>query len=121
VWWWWLGCGSGPTVAETPLRTVPLCEPWSGWELPVGQGAVVQCDERHLTVQLPPLSAAKIAPDWRLAVRTQGWEEDVDSSAPGLVNVRYLQGAELLNLSLVDEPAHTLLILVVLDRAPAKG
>jgi hypothetical protein len=115
-----LGCGSGPTVADTPLRVLPLCEPWTGWELPVSQGAVVQCDERHLTVQLPPSTADEAAAAWRMAVRSQGWEEDLDSSAPGLVTVRYLQGPQLLDLSLIDEPEHTLLILVVLDRPPAK-
>lgn len=120
-----LGCGSGPTVATTPLRTVPLCEPWADWALPLAPAsgeasAVVQCDERHLVVHFPPALSSTLAPQWQLAVLEAGFEEDIDSSAPGLVNVRYLQEGQLLNLSLIDEAERTLVILTLVARPPTE-
>ena len=107
-----LGCAQGPTVAGTPERVAPLCAPWTERQLPsLAGGAVVFCDARRLTVEFPTGRADALGPTWRLAVRTGGWAEDVDSSAPGLVNVRYLQGSRRLDLSLIDATDHTLVIL----------
>ena len=57
--------------------------------------------------------ADALAPSWRLAVRAAGWAEDVDSSAAGLVNVRYLQEGRALAFSIVDGAAHTSVVLTV--------
>jgi hypothetical protein len=110
-------CSRGPSVEATPEQVVPLCSPWSGWDLPEAP-TVVHCDPRHLTIHLPPSSADAAAPAWRLAVRAAGWLEDVDSSAPGLVNVRYTsdEGGSL-DLSLIDDTEYTLLVLTRVDRA----
>ena len=81
-----------------------------------------------LSVAYPPGQADTLAPSWRLAVRMDGWIEDVDSSAPGLVNVRYFrpddagQGAagrvdgpeppgSRLDLSILDTTERTLAVL----------
>jgi hypothetical protein len=124
----WLGCGEGPTVSGTPERVAPLCSPWSERGLPMGDGRVVHCDARRLSVEYPPGQADTLAPSWRLAVRMDGWIEDVDSSAPGLVNVRYVRQGEVvqgaagqgaapeppgsrLDLSLIDTTERTLAVL----------
>lgn len=72
---------------------------------------VVACDPRHLAVHLPAGASTDRAPDWRLAIRTDGWVEDVDTSAPGLVNVRYRDGDRILDLSLIDDRARTVVVL----------
>jgi hypothetical protein len=109
-----LGCSEGPTVAGVPERVAALCAPWSEQNLPVDGGTVVYCDPRRLTVEFPPGRADTLGPTWRLAVRTAGWAEDLDSSAPGLVNVRYVQENRRLDLSVVDADDHTLTILTEL-------
>lgn len=111
----WLGCAQGPTVAGTPERVASLCAPWSEQGLPMEGGVVVSCDPRRLTVEFPSGGADRLGPDWRLAVRLAGWEEDVDSSAPGLVNVRYRQDEARLDLSVVDASDHTLAIVTRID------
>lgn len=108
------GCGPSPLVAEIPPRTLPICLPWGEQALPHDGGEVVQCDERHLTVRFPPSSAGARASDWRLAIRSEGWEEEVDSSAEGLINVRYLRASERLDLSIIDDTSQTLVILTQL-------
>lgn len=107
----WFACAEGPTVAGTPERIVALCPPWTERNLPIDGGTVAYCDPRRLTVEFPPGQADTLGPGWRLAVRTAGWAEDVDSSAPGMVNVRYLQGENRLDLSIIDGTEHTLAIL----------
>ena len=107
----WLGCAEGPTAAQTQERVAPLCEPWSTQSLPLEGGTVAHCDLRRLNVRFPPGRADDLAPGWRLAVRMAGWAEDVDSSAPGLVNVRYGLGDAKLDLSIIDATDHTLVIL----------
>lgn len=77
---------------------------------------VVACDPRHLAVHLPAGASAERAPSWRLAIRTAGWVEDVDTSAPGLVNVRYRDGDQRLNLSLIDDRARTVVVLTAVAR-----
>jgi hypothetical protein len=115
-------CSEGPTVATTPLRTTALCAPFTEWELPVGQGVVVTCDPRRLEVHYPTGSADPIGPLYRLAVRTAGWVEDSDSTAGGLVNVRYVQGGEVLDLSAIDGVDHTSVILTRVEpRAAPDG
>lgn len=114
--WWALGCGDGPTVAGTPVREVPVCAPWA--PLPVGDGRVVHCDAERLTVRYAGARSAALAPSWRLAVRSEGWSEDVDNSAPGLVDVRYRQEDRALGLTLIDHQDATLVaVAVVAGRA----
>lgn len=104
-------CSEGPTVATTPPRTEILCAPFSDWELPLQDGAVVYCDPRRLVLRYPSGRADELGPQYRLAVRTQGWVQDIDSTAPGLVNVRYLREEEALDLSAIDGVDHTSVIL----------
>ncbi|MEQ1502851.1 MAG: hypothetical protein ABMB14_11505 [Myxococcota bacterium] len=111
MWWWIIGCAQGPRVADTPRRVAPICAPWDAVGLPLDGAAIVHCDERRLTVELPAGSADAAGPGWRLAVRIAGWEEDVDTTAPGLVNVRYRQGERILDLSLIDAADHTVAVV----------
>lgn len=109
-----VACAEGPTVADTPVRPLAPCEPWSGWNLPPeGSGAIVACDPRHLVVHEPPGAAATRGPLWRLAIRSAGWEEDVDSSDVGLVNVRYGQDGLHLDLSAIDDARRTVVVLTL--------
>jgi hypothetical protein len=112
-------CSEGPTVANTPPRTASLCAPFLGWELPVQGATVVYCDERRLELHYPTGRADQVGPLYRLAVRTGGWVEDLDSTAQGLVNVRYTQDGEVLDLSAIDGVEHTSVILTRLRPAPA--
>lgn len=112
-----LACGGGPTVAATPPREVPLCAPWE--PLPVGDGRVVHCDPERLTVRYAGSRSAELAPDWRLAVRSAGWSEDVDNSAEGLVDVRYREGERALGLTVIEHQDTTVVaIAVVAGAAP---
>ena len=104
-------CSEGPTVATTPPRTATLCPPFDEWELPVQDGVVMYCDPRRLQLHYPPGRADRLGPLFRLAVRAEGWVEEMDSTAPGLVNVRYTQEAEVLDLSAIDGIDHTSVIL----------
>lgn len=107
-------------MANVPPRTATLCEPFLGWELPVRGATVVYCDERRMELHFPTGRADELGPEFRLAVRTAGWTEDVDSTAQGLVNVRYTQAGEVLDLSAIDGHAHTSVILTR-DPAPTGG
>lgn len=108
-----LACSEGPTVAGAPPRTVALCAPFVDWPLPPSDGTVVHCDPRRLEVHFAQGQADALASGWRTAVRAAGWAEDVDSSAPGLVNVRYVQGEAVLALTLVDGASHTSLVVTL--------
>jgi hypothetical protein len=108
---WLVACSEGPTVATVPPRTATVCEPFVRWELPLQGATVAWCDERRLELHYPTGRADQVGPLFRLAVRTAGWVEDVDSTAQGLVNVRYTQAGEVLDLSAIDGSAHTSVIL----------
>jgi hypothetical protein len=113
---WLAACSEGPTVANVPPLTATVCEPFLRWELPLQGATVAYCDERRLELHWPSGHADELGPRLRLAVRTAGWVEDVDSTAPGLVNVRYTQAGEVLDLSAIDGHEHT---SVILTRDPA--
>ncbi len=108
-----IACGAGPDPA-TPPPPLPACAPWSEWA-PVEGGRVVHCDDRRLHVSFPAGSADALSPAWREAVTARGWTEQLDTSAPGLVAVRYgaaLDGSTLA-LTLVDAPSSTELAATV--------
>ena len=114
-------CSEGPTVANTPPRTATLCAPFSEWELPLQEGVVVYCDPRRLEIHYPTGRADQVGPLYRLAVRTEGWVEDIDSTAQGLVNVRYTQEGDVLSLSAIDGLDHTSVIATRVLGTPSAG
>jgi hypothetical protein len=112
----WLACSPGPTVAGTPEIGAPRCAPWDQLDVDLGAAEITWCDPDRLVVHFPPGSADALGPAFRTAVREAGWEEEVDSTAPGMVNVRYEQGENKLALSIVDNGPETVVILTVLRR-----
>lgn len=109
--WLWLGCGAGPDPAAPPPAPAP-CAPWDAWA-PIGDGRIAHCDERRLHVGYPAGSADTLAPAWRSAAEGAGWSQTLDTSAEGLVAVRYRHDETTLVLTLVDTPHATELAATV--------
>ncbi|MCA9491796.1 MAG: hypothetical protein KC621_17815 [Myxococcales bacterium] len=109
--WLALGCGESPDPAGE-LPSLPACAPWDAWA-PLAEGRIVHCDERRLHARFPAGQADALAPGWREAVTGAGWVEALDTSAPGLVAVRYRDGERTLALTLVDTPRATELAATV--------
>lgn len=97
-----LACGDGPTVATTPEHVATVVAPWDAWDLPISEGHVVASDPHALTVVYEGDRVDALSAPWRTAARAAGFVEDLDTSAPGLTNVRYLQGEQALNLTIVE-------------------
>ena len=116
MWSLLIACSLGPTVAGTPEIGAPRCSPWDQLDVDLGSAEITWCDPDRFVVHLPPGSAEALGPQLRTAVREVGWQEDVDSSAPGMVNVRYERDHDRLALSIVDNGPETVVILTVVHR-----
>jgi hypothetical protein len=114
--WTTVGCGEAPTVANVAPREADLTEPWSAYDLPVGDGRVVWSDATVLSVQYEGRRSDELAPAWRTAVRAAGAVEEVDLTDPPLVSVRYALGEQRLALA-VSERSEATTVVLSLDGA----
>ena len=98
-----------------------MCPPWNalGVDLvgdPATPAQVAYCDADRMVLHAGPGRSDALGSELRTAVREIGWQEDLDRSAPGMVNVRYHQDGKRLALSVVDDGPRTVAILTVIPQ-----
>lgn len=101
-----LACGgTGSTsggIDISGMPTVPLSDPWTGMNLPVGDGSVITSDGTILTVMYQGGTVAELTGKYDEAIKAGGWTESFKSDEGGVVTISYSKDGGMLTMSGVE-------------------
>ena len=92
--------------AKTELAgsaTVEMTEPWSGMDLPVGDGLVLISDDLSLLIAYPDGDRSALTDAYSSAVSGGAWEEQENYSNQEFTAILYAEGDQLLGLAVGTE------------------
>lgn len=98
-----LACG-GAGVSGTELSSVavPLTEPWTALNLPVGDGTVILSDPTTVTVTYAAGDVAALGARYAQAIRDAGWQETFKTDEMGMFTAQFTRDGATLSLAVIQ-------------------